>query len=844
MIKHFFKTIFRNSFRNKLNTLINLFGLSFGIGASLILLLYIQHEVGFDSFHQNKESIYRINAIGQKTGTVKPRSPYEFGPELMTGFPEIKNFCRLKEMNYFVKRKDSFIRENNFIIADSSFFEVFSFNLISGNKESALNQPNTIVLTKAMAEKYFPDENAVGMGLEILLEEKIYQVRVSAVIENFPSNSHIQANFILPIQSMYWGYEYINDPDAKKSKMFNAGNSNVVVGRLKRPPFESWMQNTVLTYLVLHQNVTDKKLDERISEFVKSHVKQDYFYKFELQSLARIHLYSNNLTDDIALKGDLEHIYLFGIIATLILLIAIINYIILATAGSLKRTKEIGLRKVIGANRAKIMKQVLGESLIITFFSLPFALLLVAVFLPDINNILGRSIELSLYSNPIIILETITICLLTGLISGSYIAFYLSSFKPIDVFRSKISFSLRGSIFQKSLIVAQLIIFITLLVCSGIIYDQVKYLLNNQTLGFEKENLITVNIPKENFETVNTFTTKYQALKSELLKSPNIKYVSASSSKLPAYSTRKMASVTVLDQKTNRKSTISCSEEEIPEDAANFIIYEQNIVDFDYIEAMGMQIAEGRSFDKLNRTESRSVIVNEQFIKEFDIKNPLTEKCRFTDSELNIVGIVKNYHSRPFSEKIGPVLLACRDNDFLEIKQLIIKTNGENIKETLTFIESKWKEFCPNTPFEYYFNEPFIDEMFHSEQNLATLVSLFASLAIIIASLGLFGLSLFIAQKKTREIVIRKTMGASVSNIIVQLLKPFFILAILANLIAMPLAYYIMANWLQNFEYQSMMDFRIFVGAGLSSLILCLLTVSFHSAKAAIIKPVEALKYE
>lgn len=826
MFFHYLKILFRHIQRNKIYTFINLIGLSTGLAASLILLLYIQHEVGFDDFHEKKDQIYRVITKGNKSKTINARSPFKLAPVLKSNFPEIREICRIREMKYVVKKGENFIQEKKFIQVDNSFFSIFTFEFIYGNASNALIGDTDIVITKSTAEKYFPNENPVGKILEILLNERIYQQQITAVIKDFPSNSHIQADFILPIHTTIWSYENIN-----RRKVY--------------PSFESWKNNDFLTYLLVDENFNPKRFTEKIQELIRIQIGKDFHSSFQLQELKRIHLFSDFLISDVANKGKLEHIYLFGIISVLILFIAIINYIILSTTRSLKRIKEIGLRKVMGANRSKIIKLVLGESLFISFLSLPLALIMARLSLPYVNDLLGMSISHNIISNPISFLGLILACLFTGIISGSYIAFYLSSFKPIDVFRSQINLGLKGSFFQKSLIIIQLMIFVGLVICSGVIYNQVKFMKENDVLGFEKENLISIYT----HDNRNRFNSKYPSFKTELLTHPNILFVSTAFSDQPSFNTNLSYSIlrnlTINGKTKDHWSAGSGRLPEMSNDVKKLLIYEGNSIDFDYLEAMGIKMSAGRSYDKNILSDRKAIIVNEEFIKKFDVQNPLTEKYKFGSSLLNIIGIVKNYHSKSLTEKVKPILFRM-SNSFgtRYLSQVIIKTDGQNTVQTLSFIESKWKENCPDAPFIYQFTNTYLDNMYKTEMNLARLIGIFALFAIIIASLGLFGLSLSIAQQKIKEIVIRKTMGASVGNIVYKLLKQFLNITIIANIIIMPLAFYFMDKWLNNFEYQSIMDYRIFIGAGVLSVALCLLTVSFPSAKAAIINPVEALKYE
>jgi putative ABC transport system permease protein len=826
MSKHYIKVLLRSIAANKFYTFVNITGLSIGMAAGLILLLYVQFELGFDDFHENKGHIYRIITIGNESQQQSAMSPFKLTPALLESFPDIENVCRTRHMTYAVKKGDNFIMENGFLQADSSFFDIFSFTIIYGNASNALKGDNSVVLTKSAAEKYFPGENPLGKTMEISLNGRSYHQQVTAVIEDFPANSHIQAYIILPIYTTIWSYENIN-------------RSRVL------PSFESWYINSFYTYILSNENFNKDQFLDKLSSFIKSRISEDFPSTFNIQPLEDIHLRSELLTADVQNKGKRNHIILFGTIAILILVIAIINYIILSTTRSLKRVKEIGLRKVIGASRMNIIKLVLGESLFISFVSLPFAIILAHLTLPYLNELLGKDISFSISSNPLILWCLILTCLLTGIVSGSYIAIYLSSFKPIDIFRSHINLGLRGSVFQKSLISLQLIIFIGLVICAGIIYQQVLYMKDNDVLGFEKENLISIYT----HDAREGFNDQYLSFKSELLKNPNILYVSSSNANPPSFNT--VTSYFALRMKDMNGKIVehwvsgSGSIPEMEKDIRELLIYERNNIDFDYIEALGLQLVDGRSFDKKISSDRKAVIVNEEFIRSFNVQNPLAEKFKFGSSSINIIGIVRDYHSKSLSEKVLPVMYRM-SHAFNKryLRQVIVKTDGQNTDRVISFLEEKWKDFCPEAPFIYLFTDTYINQMYRSEINLAKLLGVFGLLAIIIASLGLFGLSLFIAQRKTREIVIRKTMGAGVGDIVIGLLKQFLVITIIANIITMPLAYYYMGMWLQNFEYQSRIDFRIFLFAGISSIILCLLTVSYHSVKTALINPVEALKYE
>ncbi len=826
MFKHYLKVGFRNIIRNKFYTLINIIGLSTGMAASLILLLYVQLELSFDEFHHNKQDIYRINVQGEKSKLISAKSPFKLAPLLKETLPEIESICRVRKNELIVRKGENHIVEPGFIQTDSSFFDIFTFKFITGDPKSCLKNNNSIVITKSMAYKYFGKEDVIGETIEINLSERNYLQTITAVIDDFPTNSHIQADFILPIYTTIWSYENIN-----RKRVY--------------PAFESWRNNDFYTYFIFRGEINLDDYEGKITNTIKQHLGKDFGSDFQIQALNKIHLYSDHLISGVETKGNLGQIYLFGIIALLILSIAIINYIILSTTRSLVRIKEIGLRKVIGANRSNIVKQVLGESLIISFIALPISLTLAHFSLPFINQLLSKSISLD-FSNPFLFPSLILICIITGIVSGSYIAFYLSSFKPIDVFRSQINLGIRGSIFQRSLIVLQLMIFIALVICSGIIYNQVRYMKNSNVLGFKKENL--VSILTDNYR--KTFNQKYPTFKNDLLKNPHILFVSSSFSGQPAYKTT--LSYMLLRPLKMRGRIVDHwgsgggdKLPEMPKDAKKVIIYEGNSVDYDYIEALGIKIKEGRSFDKNIFSDKKAVLVNEEFIKYYNVKNPLTEKFKFGRNYEQIIGIMKDFHTRSLTDKIKPVMYRMSHSFGPRyLRQVVIKLDGQNIQETLAFIDKTWKEYCPEAPFIYQFTDTYIDHQYKTEMNLARLIGIFALLAILIASLGLFGLSLSIAQRKTKEIVIRKTMGAKVKDIIIRLLKQFLTLTIIANIITMPLAYYLMDKWLQNFEYQVKMDYKIFLLAGISSILLCLITVSYHSAKAAITNPVQALKYE
>jgi putative ABC transport system permease protein len=511
-------------------------------------------------------------------------------------------------------------------------------------------------------------------------------------------------------------------------------------------------------------------------------------------------------------QGNINNVYIFSLIGIIILVIACINYTILSTAKSSTRSKEIGIRKVLGAGKNTLLKQILGESVLISFISLPVALLLAHLLLPSVNQLFRKQLVIHYSENWQFIAGFILLTLFVGLISGSYLAFYLSSFQPVDVLKSKINIGITRSIYQKILIIIQLIIFVVLILGTCIIYKQIHYALHKD-MGLNKEGLVIIHYDDDGFR------KRYESFKNEISKNPDIINVSGAMFS-PPYNGGMQWDVPRID------------------DPDQIIKVEGLAVDFNYIETLGFTLSEGRTFSKEFGSDSSAIMLNETAVKKLGLADPVG---KMIDDRL-IIGVIKDFHLHSFHKAIMPMII-----DIMLMKyagEVVVRIKPDNISTTMNFIEDKWKEFAPDVPFDYSFFDDALEELYSEEQRFGKIISLFTLLAVFIASIGLFGLSLFIGEQRVKEIGIRKVFGSSVSRIVKLILKEYLLMVLIANLIAWPVAYFIMNKWLQNFAYHAKIDFWLYIGAAALSMFIVLMTMSFQTIKAAQTNPAETLKYE
>jgi len=791
MFWNYLKVTWRNIKRYKGYSSINIIGLAVGLACCILILLWVQDELSYDRFHVQADDLCRAVTIYQKT---EPATHYwpvcaPLAPALKEDYPEIikaTRFTRLRR-GQLVKYGDKSFLEAQICLADPDFFEMFTFPLLQGDPARALSDPNSLVITEEMAAKYFGSENPLGKILNINNE---YDFTVTGILKNVPHNSHLQYDFLLP---------FIRIEDFEKDWAV----------------LDNWTLSGFATYVLLQKDASLQELNRKIKDYIPKHAaeKTDLLY---LQRLKDIHLYSSHIQFSIEGQGNIKYVYIFSVIALFVLIIACINFMNLATARASNRAREVGMRKVVGARRPQLMGQFLFESVLMASFSLVLAVGLVELFLPAFRNLSGKPLDLGFFSNLNILLVIVAMTLITGFLSGTYPALFLSSLRPAKVLKGRLKTEGRGYLFRKILVVSQFSLSILLIICTLLVSSQVEYM-RNRKLGLDKEQVVYMPIRSELVE-------KYDPLKIELLKNADIRNVAASSN-IPTYGV-----ILTLDYIT--------WEGKDPEETK---VFHATSTGYDFIETLNMEMIEGRSFSEEFPSDENAVVINETAQKIIGMEDPIGKRLMLGDTELPIIGIVKDYHFRSLHSEIEPLLLVNAPSLY---RYILIKLDSGDIPGTLASIESTWKTFFPDTPFEYHFLDEAYDKLYRTEQRMGTLFNYFTGLAILISCLGLFGLASFMAEKRTKEIGIRKILGASVSGVVILLNREFIKWVLIANIIAWPVAYYAMFKWLQGFAYRTNMGVWIFASAALAAFAIAVVTVSYQSVKAATANPADSLRYE
>ncbi|MCK5029608.1 MAG: ABC transporter permease, partial [Bacteroidales bacterium] len=715
-------------------------------------------------------------------------------------FNQIESFVRIGyPSSYYVEYEDKKFYESKISLVDKDFFDVFTYEWIAGNPKGALDEPYTIVITESVAKKFFGDENPINKTLHIMTNVSETPSRITGVIKDMPRNSHFHLNIMLSM-----------------------GSAPNVLTHLQ---LTDWGNMSGLNYILMPENTSIESIRKKGKDFTGQMRGDEGTFNPDLliQPLLDIHLHSN-ARFEFETNGNYRNIMIFSIIAIFILLIASINYMNLATARSAKRSLEVGMRKVLGAGKLSLVFQFIGEAIIITFLSLILSLTLADILMPAFNTIAGKEINIVWMNNLWIILLTFVIAIVIGIFSGSYPAFFLSSVKPLNALKKKSKNSSSSSILRKVLVIFQFSISVILIVCTLIAFLQWSYM-KNKPLGIDPSNIVLMRSPG---------TEKYETFKEELLKNPNIKSITASS-KRPTY---------------NLSSNLSYTAEGIEYDGNKFIKYVT--VEYDYFETLGNKIVEGRSFDRnIREDENSTFILNEAAIKEFGWDEPLgkmfeSRKIDFTTGEWvprkgQVIGVAEDFHFESVRSKIVPVMYFINHG---MVNWLIIKINSSNTSETLEYIKEKWDDLNVEIKYAPSFYKDDLDALYRAEERFFKLFVIFSGLAIAIACLGIFGLASFTAEQRTKEIGIRKVMGASVSSIIKLINREFLILVLISNIIAWPIAWYFMKNWLNNFTYKIDLTIWPFIISGLIAIIIALLSVTYKALKASSTNPIEALRYE
>lgn len=785
MIKNYVKIAFRNIQRHKMYSSLNIVGLAVGITCSLLITLWVLDELSFDRFHTYADRLYRVEFDQNYSGQLfhVNVSPHPMAPALVEEIPEVENATRVNPIGeILVKHADKAFFEDSVMAVDPSFFEMFSYPLIQGDSRTALDDPYSIIITEDRARAYFGHSNPIGKTLNV---DNELDFTVTGVLKNIPSTGYLQFDMLVPYELM----------------------------RALGTDIDEWGYNTTLTFALLRNNADHKSVAQKVQALVAKHDDtEDQTYS--LRPLTQIHLYSHFGFGD--KRGQAQYVALFSAIAVFILLIACINFMNLSTARSAKRAREVGMRKVVGAVKRQIIAQFYGESCIFTLIALILAFLCVYLALPAFNALTGKDISFATFANGSTPLAVLGIVLITGFIAGSYPALFLSSFHPVRVLKGTVSAGASGAVFRKILVIIQFSLSISLIIGTGVVYSQLKYM-KTKTLGYETDHLLSVQM----WGSVNN---SFGTLKKELLKHPGVVAVSASSSKPSRiYSNAGGADWEGKDP-----------EQDV---SVNF-----TSVDYDYFEAAGMEMIGGRSYSRDFPSDSDSAfVINEALQNLMGFDSAVGKQFTFGERTGTVVGVVKDFHFLSLRKKIEPLVLLLQPQNNTN---LLIRIQPENVAASLADIEETWSLVVAGFPFDYEFiNEDFAI-MYRAEQRMGSVLKYFSFLAVFVACLGLFGLASYAAEQRTREIGIRKVLGASIAQITLGLCKEFALLVLLANLLAWPVVYLAMRNWLTGFAYRTAMGWEIFFLAGLLAFVIALFTVSYQALKAAMSNPASALKYE
>lgn len=799
MFRNYLKIAFRNLLKHKAYSLINILGLAVGISACLLIMIYVVDELRYDRYHEDADRIYRATLsarINSKDLNVATTCA-PLAEALSREIPEVEASTRLYRAGNFTTRLgDKSFNEDKFFHADASVFRVFTIPLVKGNSENALTEPFSMIISERTAEKYFGYEDPMG---KVIKTDGRYDYKITGVFKNVPSQSHVHFDFLASF----------NSRDESKDDEWLSNNVITYV-RLKDAgmynDFQSKMQPLVMKY-------AGPQLKKIVGITMEEWFKNGGAYNYVFQPITSIHLHSQ-LGNEIEPNGNIVYVYIFSVIAIFILLIACINFMNLATARSANRAKEVGIRKALGSMKMQLIHMFLTESVLVSLLAVTIAVGLSELFLPWFNDLSGKSMEINFLTSPLLLGGLLITALVVGVLAGSYPAFYLSAFDPILVLKGKLAGGGKGLILRSSLVVIQFSISIVLIVGTMIIRDQMSYVQNKQ-LGFDKEQVLVI-------ENVWLLRDQRQSFKQALLSVNGVSSASVANG-VPGQDIGNTAFYTEGHQSDPRLLWTLRS-------------------DYDFIKTMRMELTDGRVFSNEFATDSTAVILNEAAVKILGMTNPIGQFVyRFSeDKPLKIIGVVKDFNFQSLHQEIRPLIMLPEGRGSVAAVRLM----PDNIAATIKSVEEVWNRFQNGQPFVYAFLDEEFDALYRAEQRVSQIVGIFAGLAIFVACLGLLGLAAYMAEQRTKEIGIRKVLGASVGGIVILLSKEFLKWVLIANVIAWPVAYYFMGSWLENFAYRIDLTAGAFILAGAAALIIAMITVSLQAAKAATANPVEALKYE
>ncbi len=815
MIRNYFLTTLRNIKKQKVFTFLNVFGLAIGMAGCLLAVLYIRDELGYDRYNAKADRIYRLTADvlrqGQEIRISGAGAPV--AQALKEGFPEVEDAVRFRQEDSIrVRAGEESFRETNVVHSEPSFFNIFTVPLLQGDPKTALAARRTLVLSRTTAAKYFGRDDPLGKTMVI---DGADEWTVTGVFGDIPRASHFHFDIILSFASL----------DVEKDPLEN-----------------SWMSFNYQTYILFRDGASPRDLESKLAPLIMSHmapeVKQmmgisveDFLkrsgmqIKNRLQPLTAIHLRGGDGIAEFEANSDIKYITLFTAVSLFVLLLAVINFVNLATARSSGRAKEVGIRKVLGSVRRDLIGQFLLESLVFSLIAFLFAVLLVRLALPLFNHLAGKQMDFALLATPGMAASALGLVAGIALLAGAYPAFFISAFIPAPVLKGELRQGLKGGLVRRFLVVFQFAVSVVLVVGTLVVFRQLRYI-RNEKVGFNRNQVLVL-------DNTSLIGAKAEALKEEMLAYPRVAKASLSGF-LPVPSSRARMIVAAEGDQDGRN-------------AATVALW---TVDHDYLETLEMALASGRNFMRELATDAEAVILNQAAVRHYQFDAPLGKRVvlhdvgpdnqRFIQKTYTVIGVVEDFNYESLRNAVEPLILRLGSSR----GKLILRIHGEDVAGTIETLRRKWAVFAPGEPFEYFFLDERFDRMYESELRVGRIFGSFAGLAVFIGCLGLFGLAAFSAVRRTKEIGIHKVFGATVPDVLRLLVREYVVLVGVANLIAWPVAYLIMSNWLRNFAYRTGLGWMVFVGTGLASLAIALLTVGFQSIKAASASPAETLKYE
>jgi len=802
MLKTYFKTAWRNLMKSKAFSFINIIGLSIGLTCFILIAIFVHDELNYDRYVADAKDIYRVNlnVTGNGDIAVYPNVDFAVGEGMKNAFPEIKDFTRMSAATDFVQYNNKQFKEDRLAFADANFLQMFSIPLMEGSDKNALVQPNSVVISKTFAKKYFGDAEPVGKSLVIGLRNAVY--KVTGVFDKVPSNTHFHFDAFISLSTF-------------------------------KIPNPTWSNLGTFTYLKLNKNTDAKKLEAKFPQLVTKYVvpevqhdmgislaeaqKSASKFVFALQPLTDIHLYGHTKYE-LEPNGDIQYVYIFSVLAVFILLLACVNFTNLSIARSVKRAKEVGVRKVMGSAKWQLIKQFLSESVLMSFCAMVLAGILIVLMLPYFNQLAGKQVNVDDFINVKFLSGMLALVFVVGIAAGIYPSFFLSSFNPINVLKGSAVSGRQKNVLRSSLIVFQFFVSTALIIATIIVYQQLNFM-QNKKLGYDKEQALF--LPDARLMGENQDAFKQQVLQDSRVVSASI------ARSIPGDDFMDGTQVHPVNENGNGTEI-------------HMNIYH---VDYNYVQTLGMQIKQGRYFSKDFPTDSQGVVINEAAVKELGWNgvNPIGKTIvRSGQQAFKVVGVVSDFNYTSAKQKIAPLMMMLGGN----YGALIIKIKTNDVSGFLNDLKTKWDGFNPQGPLSYTFLDDKFAALYASELRTQQIFSSFAIIAIIIAGLGLFGLSAFVIEQRTKEIGIRKVLGASVQNVLMLVSKEFLSLVVVAFILAIPVTWWAMHKWLENYAYRINISIGIFIIAGATAVIIALITISFQAIKAAVSNPVKSLRTE